>query len=291
VADAGPDQTVTDTDGNASETVTLDGSGSFDPDGTIASYVWTEGGSQIATGAMPAVPFAVGAHTITLTVTDDDGATDTDTVVITVEALAPPPNEAPTADAGPDQTVTDTDGDGSETVTLDGNGSSDPDGDLLTFEWKEGSTVLGTAEVISPNLAVGSHTITLSVSDGEYTDTDAVVITVEAPAPPPAEPTLSVASLDGSAKAAGKTKWSASVKATIVDEAGGPVSGATVHFEVDPGSAVTCVTGRKGTCSVSTDKVGTAVDSFTFTVMDVVLAGWVYEPDTSTTSATVTSPL
>ncbi|MFW6154549.1 MAG: right-handed parallel beta-helix repeat-containing protein, partial [Planctomycetota bacterium] len=41
VADAGDDQTVTDSDENGSEDVTLDGSGSYDPDGTIDSYVWT----------------------------------------------------------------------------------------------------------------------------------------------------------------------------------------------------------------------------------------------------------
>jgi hypothetical protein len=85
-ANAGPDQTVTDSDGNNSESVTLDGSGSSDPDGTISSYVWKEGTTQIATGATPVVTLAVGSHTITLTVTDDDGATATDTVVVTVNA-------------------------------------------------------------------------------------------------------------------------------------------------------------------------------------------------------------
>lgn len=86
IADAGADQTVTDTDDNGSESVTLNGTGSSDPDGTIASYVWTEGGTQIATGSNPSVTLAVGAHTITLTVTDDQGATATDDVVVTVNA-------------------------------------------------------------------------------------------------------------------------------------------------------------------------------------------------------------
>ncbi|MDH5550503.1 MAG: Ig-like domain-containing protein, partial [Gemmatimonadota bacterium] len=39
VADAGPDQTVTDADLSGSELVTLDGSGSSDADGTLVSYV------------------------------------------------------------------------------------------------------------------------------------------------------------------------------------------------------------------------------------------------------------
>ncbi len=85
-ADAGPDQSVSDSDGNGSESVTLDGSGSSDPDGTIASYLWEEGATQIATGAAPNVTLAVGTHTITLTVTDDGNATGNDTVVVTVNA-------------------------------------------------------------------------------------------------------------------------------------------------------------------------------------------------------------
>jgi hypothetical protein len=84
VADAGPDQTVTDTDGSGGETVTLDGTGSTDPDGTIVSWVWTEGATTLGSGSTLAVSLTVGVHTITLTVTDDDGATATDQVTITV---------------------------------------------------------------------------------------------------------------------------------------------------------------------------------------------------------------
>ncbi len=90
-ADAGGDQTVTDTDDGGDEDVTLDGSGSTDPEGPIASWVWSENGGQIATGETPTVTFAVGTHTVTLTVADGDGATDTDQVVITVEAAPPAP--------------------------------------------------------------------------------------------------------------------------------------------------------------------------------------------------------
>lgn len=86
-ADAGADQTVVDSDGNGIETITLDASGSSDPDGSLASYVWSEGGSQIATGVNPSVDFAAGTHSITLTVTDDDGEVDSDVVIVTVDEL------------------------------------------------------------------------------------------------------------------------------------------------------------------------------------------------------------
>ena len=86
-ANAGPDQTVVDNDGNGTAQVTLNGSGSNDPDGYITSYVWKENGSQIATGVNPTVTLSQGQHTITLEVTDNKGAKGFDTVVITVEGV------------------------------------------------------------------------------------------------------------------------------------------------------------------------------------------------------------
>ncbi|MCH8196830.1 MAG: PKD domain-containing protein [Proteobacteria bacterium] len=86
VADAGPDQTVTeDTDGFAS--VTLNGAGSTD-DGGITNYAWTEGSATIATVATPTISLSVAGspHNITLEVTDGESLTDTDVVVITVQA-------------------------------------------------------------------------------------------------------------------------------------------------------------------------------------------------------------
>ncbi len=177
VANAGSDQTVIDDDGNGGETTTLDGTASSDPDGTIASYVWMEGGNQIATGANPSLSLALGVHTITLTVTDNDGATATDNVVITVEEA---PNQVPVANAGTDQTVIDDDGNGGETTTLDGTGSSDPDGTIASYIWTEGGNQIATGANPSLSLVLGVHTITLTVTDDDgATDTDNVTITVE----------------------------------------------------------------------------------------------------------------
>jgi hypothetical protein len=84
IADAGPDQTVHDQGKPGVELVTLDGSESTDPDGTIVSFQWLEGGEQIATGMETTVNLAVGSHTLTLRVTDDRGASAEDEVVIQV---------------------------------------------------------------------------------------------------------------------------------------------------------------------------------------------------------------
>ncbi len=84
VANAGADQTVTDKAKPGVEPVTLDGSQSFDPDGTIVSYQWLDGGSQIATGETATVNLSVGTHTITLRVTDDQLASSTDQVIIQI---------------------------------------------------------------------------------------------------------------------------------------------------------------------------------------------------------------
>jgi subtilisin family serine protease len=86
VANAGPNQTVIDSDGSGSENVTLDGSASSDADGTIVSYAWSEGATSIGSGAILTHSFAIGSHVVTLTVTDNGGATATDTVTVTVQS-------------------------------------------------------------------------------------------------------------------------------------------------------------------------------------------------------------
>ena len=85
VANAGPDQTVKDDDGDGIELVSLDGSASHDANGTLVDHEWRDGATVLGSGALLSVPLAVGTHTLTLEVTDNDGRTGTDTVVVTVE--------------------------------------------------------------------------------------------------------------------------------------------------------------------------------------------------------------
>lgn len=87
-ANAGPDKNVTDSNNDGSEPVTLNGSASFDPDGTITTYEWKEGANTLGTTAVITANLSVGTHNINLTVTDNEGATGTDTVLVNVNAPA-----------------------------------------------------------------------------------------------------------------------------------------------------------------------------------------------------------
>jgi subtilisin family serine protease len=176
VASAGSDVTVSDGDNNGSEQVTLDGSASYDPDGGNLTYQWSIGGEVKATTVTYTDTYYVSGspYTVTLQVTDDEGTTATDDVIVTVNV-----NQSPVADAGSDQNVTDSDGDGSESVTLDGSSSSDPDGSIVSYEWYEGSTLLGTGQTLSYTFDIGTHNITLVVTDnGGTSDSDEMIVTV-----------------------------------------------------------------------------------------------------------------
>lgn len=91
-ANAGDDQTLTDTDGNGSELVNLDGAGSYDEDGSISSYQWKEGSTILSTEPKPQLNLGVGIHTITLVVTDNEGAEGSDSVTISIQepGVTPP---------------------------------------------------------------------------------------------------------------------------------------------------------------------------------------------------------
>ena len=85
-ANAGTDQTVADSNLDGFVTFTLDGSGSTDSDGTIATYSWSclVGDTYTtATGVHGTMILPLGTYTATLVVTDNGGATSVaDTVVL-----------------------------------------------------------------------------------------------------------------------------------------------------------------------------------------------------------------
>jgi DNA/RNA endonuclease G (NUC1) len=113
-----------------------------------------------------------GPDSFTFTASDKYLTSETATVTINVAAG----NDPPVADAGPDQMLECT---GSTAVTLNGSDSSDLDGDTLAYEWREGANLLGTGALLNTQLASGSHTITLRVTDpsGDF-DEDTVNVQI-----------------------------------------------------------------------------------------------------------------
>lgn len=76
---------ATPTSGNLPLVVSFDGTGSYDPDGSIASYSWNFGDGSTAVGVTAAHTYSSGGnYTATLTVTDNAGAPSSSSVVISV---------------------------------------------------------------------------------------------------------------------------------------------------------------------------------------------------------------
>jgi hypothetical protein len=117
--------------------VTLNGTGSRDADGTIASYAWTQtaGTPVTLSSAAAAQPTfvapqntATASFTFQLIVTDNRGASSApSSVTISVTG-----NALPVANPGPPQIVA-----SGSTVTLVGAGSSDPDGIIASYSWTQ----------------------------------------------------------------------------------------------------------------------------------------------------------
>jgi len=175
VADAGPNVAILSRDWS---TTVITGTAS-DPDGDPVTYRWLEGETELypsqpvgadgkATLDLSAVPrLAAGNHTLTLEVSSGSD-TVTAYMELTVENSAP----LPAATGGGTFQV-------NTPVTLAGQ-VSDYDGDLITYQWIEGTTVL-TSDQVYPatggepvnipeftiaSLPVGAHDLTLVVSDG-----------------------------------------------------------------------------------------------------------------------------
>jgi hypothetical protein len=84
VANAGVDQNLI-----VKELAQFDGSGSSDPDGSIASYQWDFGDGSTGEGWSVSHAYtAPGTFTVALTVIDNEGATATDTALVVVHEVA-----------------------------------------------------------------------------------------------------------------------------------------------------------------------------------------------------------
>ena len=185
VADAGPDHVIA-----PGITVTLNGSDSYDPDGTISSVLWEQvsGATQVSLTAPNELvtAFTTPSHagevlTFQLTVTDNDVLAASDIMTITVNTP-----EAPVADAGLDQSVTE-----GETVTLVGLNSHDPDGTIALVRWEQvsGNPLVGlttptdlTTEFTAPAVDTEETVLTfkLTIKDNDnLVGEDMVEVTVK----------------------------------------------------------------------------------------------------------------
>ena len=185
IANAGPDQTIT----APANSINLNGTGSIDPDGSIAAYSWIlvsgKGAVTISNGnaaSAAASGLTPGIYTFQLTVTDNNGATGTDAVSITVVPEPTLPNQSPVANAGSNQVITTP----TNSIVLNGTNSFDPDGTIDHFEWTEisgpSTAVITNGNTVTPTataLITGTYVFQLIVTDNNgATDADQVTIQV-----------------------------------------------------------------------------------------------------------------
>lgn len=171
--------------------VTLDGSGSSDPQGEQLTLAWNilekPVGSSAALGSSTDIitTFVVdegGYYTISLQVTNVSGD-KSDIVTVKIGAVGTGDNHPPVASAGADATAT-----AGSVAVLDGSGSYDQDENSITYRWSvlsapATSTVTSVSSSTSiraflfPDVA-GKYVIHLVVSDG--TDADEAFVTITA---------------------------------------------------------------------------------------------------------------
>ena len=177
-------------------TVTFNSSGSSDPNGTIAGYLWNFGDAGTSTAANPQHLYAgPGTYNVTLTVTDNHGATSSITKPVVVS------NAAPTAafTSSVDMLA----------ATFNSSGSSDSDGTIASYSWTFGDG--GTSTAANPShtyAAPGTYTVNLTVTDNDgATGNVSHQLTVANAAnnPPTAAFTSSVAGLQASFNSSGST--------------------------------------------------------------------------------------
>jgi hypothetical protein len=277
VAAAGVDQEID----LPTNTATLNGTSSTDPDGTITGYAWSKVSGPACSITSPSsattgvTGLLAGTYTFRLTVTDNDGNTDTDDVIITVN----PANVAPTANAGSNQSITLP----TSSVTLNGSGSADADGTIIAYEWEQVSgpntgtiTTPLTASTTVTGLIAGTYIFRLAVTDNDSVEgTDDVQVTVNPAEPPPPGNDPPVANAGSNQSVTGTT--------VTLSGSGGDTDGTVDSFEwslvsgpntpviVSPSSESTEVTGLIPgvyvfSLAVTDNDSDTATDEITITV-------------------------
>jgi len=170
------------------DSVSLDGSASSDPDGSISQWLWKKiSGPASSLMINPQLPnckinaLVKGVYSFELTVTDNGGLSAKDTVMITVDSVFVT-NHPPIAIAGADQTIILP----TNTVSLDGSGSSDPDNNISSYQWTKISGPLSfsinnsnAVQTQVNNFEQGIYEFELKITDaGGLVSKDTIRITV-----------------------------------------------------------------------------------------------------------------
>ncbi|MCQ9206767.1 MAG: PKD domain-containing protein [Omnitrophica bacterium] len=159
--------------GRAQLLVQFSGEASYDPDGTIVSYLWDFADGAFSNAINPLHTFSnVRSYSVRLTVTDNDGSSDASTVHIDVLA----PNVIPVASIQ----ATPTQGYAPLTVQFDGSSSYDNDGSITNYSWVLGDDAQKNGVAINHTYeAPGIYSVELTVTDNDNaTAKDTIIITV-----------------------------------------------------------------------------------------------------------------
>lgn len=176
VADAGPDQI-----GIPGQSLSFDGSGSFDPDGEVREPIWDFGNGQSGSGLKVSHIWGYpGTYRVCLSVRDDTGhaeARDSDECIVLV-------NARPVARIASDVPIRSRDQERemiaapNQKIRFDSGSSYDPDGNRLEYLWMFRSPMSDAAETLTdPEVSrawplPGVYSVTLDVNDGSHAEND-----------------------------------------------------------------------------------------------------------------------
>lgn len=202
-------------------------------------FEWDFGDGQRFLGPEQTHTFAeAGAHLVTVRALDNTGIV---LFVLTLEVNVPAVNRTPLANAGPNTSAL-----ANELVFLDGGASTDPDGDVLNYNWKQisGPPVFllnansAIASFVTPITQNGTRLVfTLEVGDGTLSAQANAIVDVQAPSDPGQFPSMCAFDLTVAGDTAVSPELDGqrplSVGATVTSADGQPLTEGTVTWMVD----------------------------------------------------------
>lgn len=151
--------------GLVNEPLVFDGRDSSDSDGLIAKYTWDFGDGATGKGGKEKhVYTTAGTYQVTLTVIDSDDLTAQAVQTVTIDEpvqLQLPPNVALNAPSA---------GLVGENLSFDAAGSNDPDGQIVTYSWSFGDSMMENSalpQITHSYTQTGVYTVTLTLTDND----------------------------------------------------------------------------------------------------------------------------